>query len=93
MVCHIIFHFLLIFTKIKFELNFQKVDQQISKELQFPKQSLSYFMWEQHNVTLFKNPNYGYGIAISGGSDSNNKDSSIYISDVVQGGPAENKLK
>lgn len=50
-------------------------------------------MWEQHNVTLFKNPNYGYGIAISGGSDSNNKDSSIYISDVVQGGPAENKLK
>ncbi len=54
----------------------------------------SYFVWEQHNVTLIRSPNYGYGIAISGGLNNNeNQDSSsIYISDIVPGGPAENKL-
>jgi hypothetical protein len=60
----------------------------------------AYFVWEQHNVTLIRSPNYGYGIAISGGLNNNcnnninNQDSSasIYISDIVPGGPAENKL-
>ena len=39
-----------------------------------------------------KSPNYGYGIAISGGLCSTNQDSSIYISDIVPSGPAQNKL-
>ena len=53
----------------------------------------SYFVWEQHNVTLIKSTNYGYGIAISGGLCNNtNQDPSIYVSDIVPGGPAQHKL-
>lgn len=74
----------------------KKVDQQLLESTPIVQhhqyQHPSYFLWEQHNVTLFKNPNYGYGIAISGGACPNNQDSLIHISDVVSGGPADNKL-
>ena len=45
-------------------------------------------------LAYLQSSNYGYGIAISGGlcTSSNGQDSPIYISDVVPGGPAENKL-
>jgi hypothetical protein len=45
-----------------------------------------------NKLFIFKSQNYGYGIAISGGLCSTNQDSSIYISDIVPGGPAQNKL-
>lgn len=72
-----------------------KLDQQLLN--QPPMQQIKvkqnpYFLWEQHNITLIKSQNFGYGIAISGGLSNTNQDASIYISDIVPGGPAENKL-
>lgn len=40
-------------------------------------------------------PNYGFGIAVSGGRDSSlsdNPEGNIVISDVLKNGPAEGKL-
>ena len=51
--------------------------------------------WEFHHITLQRVPNYGFGIAVSGGRDNphfTNGDPSIAISDVLKGGPAEGKL-
>ena len=52
----------------------------------------AYFVWEQHNVTLMRSPNYGYGIAISGGMCEGSQDTAVYVSDIVSGGPAQQKL-
>ena len=55
----------------------------------------AYFLWEQLNITLYRSPTRGdYGIAIGGGAKTSLSphDSLIHISDVVPGGPAENKL-
>ncbi|XP_054835916.1 tight junction protein ZO-3 isoform X2 [Eublepharis macularius] len=52
-------------------------------------------IWEQYTVTLNKDPRKGFGIAISGGRDRPNNidgDTSIIISDVVPGGPADGRL-
>ena len=52
--------------------------------------------WEYHHVTLNRVTGYGFGIAVSGGRDNPhfaNGDPSIAISDVIKGGPAENKLQ
>jgi tight junction protein 1 len=53
----------------------------------------NYFLYEQHNVTLMRSAQYGYGLAISGGLDASNPDAAIYVSDVVRHGPAEDKLQ
>ncbi|XP_077993020.1 tight junction protein ZO-1-like isoform X2 [Glandiceps talaboti] len=53
-------------------------------------------VWEQYTVVLEKRPNFGFGIAVSGGSDNphfTSGETSIVISDVLAGGPAEGKLK
>ncbi|XP_062868812.1 tight junction protein ZO-3 isoform X2 [Trichomycterus rosablanca] len=53
-------------------------------------------IWEQHTVTLNKDPKYGFGVAISGGRDKPNPangDTAVVISDVVSGGPAMGKLQ
>lgn len=81
----------------------QKVDQlgpieHIGNNYQQQHQTLpSYFLWEQLNITVNKVANFGYGIAISGGLSGINsheeQESPIRISDVLRGGPAENKLK
>uniref|UniRef100_A0A0N5BJU7 Tight junction protein ZO-1 n=1 Tax=Strongyloides papillosus TaxID=174720 RepID=A0A0N5BJU7_STREA len=47
--------------------------------------------WEHFEITISKHPTFGFGIAISGGSDDPHfysGDSSIFISDVVRKGPA-----
>lgn len=51
-------------------------------------------MWETHRVTLTKDENQGFGIAISGGEDNIHiaGDPAITVSDVVPGGPADGKL-
>uniref|UniRef100_A0A8D2LAK0 Tight junction protein 3 n=1 Tax=Varanus komodoensis TaxID=61221 RepID=A0A8D2LAK0_VARKO len=52
-------------------------------------------IWEQYTVTLNRDPRKGFGIAISGGRDRPNavdEDTSIFISDVVSGGPADGRL-
>ncbi|XP_077187518.1 tight junction protein ZO-3 isoform X1 [Paroedura picta] len=52
-------------------------------------------IWEQYTVTLNKDPRKGFGIAVSGGRDrpsSFDGDTSIIISDVVPGGPADGRL-
>uniref|UniRef100_S4RW48 Tight junction protein 1a n=1 Tax=Petromyzon marinus TaxID=7757 RepID=S4RW48_PETMA len=52
-------------------------------------------IWEQHTVTLHKAPGFGFGIAISGGKDNphfQSGETSIVISDVLKGGPAEGML-
>ncbi|XP_078718404.1 tight junction protein 2 isoform X4 [Lampetra fluviatilis] len=52
-------------------------------------------IWEQHTVTLNKAPGFGFGIAISGGRDNphfQSGETSIVISDVLKGGPAEGML-
>uniref|UniRef100_H3C741 Zona occludens protein 1 n=1 Tax=Tetraodon nigroviridis TaxID=99883 RepID=H3C741_TETNG len=49
-------------------------------------------IWEQHTVTLHRAPGFGFGIAISGGRDNphfQSGETSIVISDVLKGGPAE----
>ncbi|RNA22847.1 tight junction ZO-1-like [Brachionus plicatilis] len=70
----------------------QKLDQQMLNQQHTKTKHNPYFLWEQHNITLIKSQNFGYGIAISGGLTNTNQDSSIYVSDIVPGGPAENKL-
>lgn len=52
-------------------------------------------MWEQYTVTLQRDSKMGFGIAVSGGRDNPNEDTgetSIVVSDVLQGGPAEGLL-
>ncbi|NXL85020.1 ZO3 protein, partial [Alectura lathami] len=53
-------------------------------------------IWEQHTVTLSKDPHRGFGFAISGGRDRPNKvtgDTAVTVSDVVAGGPAFGQLQ
>ncbi|XP_048478181.1 tight junction protein ZO-1 isoform X4 [Plutella xylostella] len=52
--------------------------------------------WETHRVRLNRVPGYGFGIAVSGGRDNPHfasGDPSIAVSDVLRGGPAEEKLQ
>ncbi|XP_078531866.1 tight junction protein 2-like isoform X1 [Lissotriton helveticus] len=52
-------------------------------------------IWEQFTVTLHKDSKKGFGIAVSGGKDNphfENGESSIVISDVLPGGPADGLL-
>uniref|UniRef100_A0ABM0LZP6 Tight junction protein ZO-1 n=2 Tax=Saccoglossus kowalevskii TaxID=10224 RepID=A0ABM0LZP6_SACKO len=53
-------------------------------------------VWEQYTVVLDRKPAFGFGIAVSGGIDNphfTSGETSIVISDVLSGGPAEAKLK
>uniref|UniRef100_A0A3B3XG40 Zona occludens protein 1 n=1 Tax=Poecilia mexicana TaxID=48701 RepID=A0A3B3XG40_9TELE len=53
-------------------------------------------IWEQHTVTLHRASGFGFGIAISGGRDNphfQSGETSIVISDVLKGGPAEGLLQ
>ncbi|MCJ8737718.1 hypothetical protein PDJAM_G00027270 [Pangasius djambal] len=53
-------------------------------------------IWEQHTVTLNKDPKFGFGFAISGGRDKPNPvngDTAVIVSDVVPGGPAMGRLQ
>ncbi|KAM9394009.1 tight junction protein 2-like [Pholidichthys leucotaenia] len=52
-------------------------------------------VWEQYTVTLQRDSKMGFGIAVSGGRDNPNVESgetSIVVSDVLQGGPADGLL-
>ncbi|XP_062525414.1 tight junction protein ZO-1 isoform X6 [Bombyx mori] len=52
--------------------------------------------WETHRVRLNRVQGYGFGIAVSGGRDNPHfasGDPSIAVSDVLRGGPAEDKLQ
>uniref|UniRef100_A0A3Q4BBA7 Uncharacterized protein n=1 Tax=Mola mola TaxID=94237 RepID=A0A3Q4BBA7_MOLML len=52
-------------------------------------------VWEQYTVTLQRDPKMGFGIAVSGGRDNPNDESgetSIVVSDVLDGGPADGLL-
>ncbi|XP_040012165.1 tight junction protein ZO-2-like isoform X2 [Xiphias gladius] len=52
-------------------------------------------VWEQYTVTLQRDHKMGFGIAVSGGRDNpnlENGETSIIVSDVLQGGPAEGLL-
>ncbi|XP_067839609.1 LOW QUALITY PROTEIN: tight junction protein ZO-2-like [Heptranchias perlo] len=53
-------------------------------------------LWEQFTVTLQKDSKRGFGIAVSGGRDNpnfENGETSIIISDVLEGGPADGLLQ
>uniref|UniRef100_A0A8C0VPB2 Tight junction protein 3 n=1 Tax=Cyanistes caeruleus TaxID=156563 RepID=A0A8C0VPB2_CYACU len=53
-------------------------------------------IWEQHTVTLSKDPHRGFGFAVSGGRDRPNRitgDTAVFVSDVVSGGPAMGQLQ
>ncbi|XP_064424397.1 tight junction protein ZO-3 isoform X2 [Latimeria chalumnae] len=53
-------------------------------------------IWEQYTVTINKDPRVGFGIAVSGGREKAvgpDGNSSIIISDVVRGGPADGRLQ
>uniref|UniRef100_A0A8C4UXK6 Tight junction protein 3 n=1 Tax=Falco tinnunculus TaxID=100819 RepID=A0A8C4UXK6_FALTI len=53
-------------------------------------------IWEQHTVTLSKDPQRGFGFAVSGGRDRPNKttgETAVIVSDVVSGGPAVGRLQ
>ncbi|KAJ6633312.1 Tight junction protein ZO-1 [Pseudolycoriella hygida] len=52
--------------------------------------------FEYHTVPVTRVPGYGFGIAVSGGRDNPhfaNGDPSIAVSDVLKGGPAEERLQ
>lgn len=52
--------------------------------------------WEYHTVSVTRVLGYGFGIAVSGGRDNPhfaNGDPSIAVSDVLKGGPAEERLQ
>uniref|UniRef100_A0A8V5GRX1 Uncharacterized protein n=1 Tax=Melopsittacus undulatus TaxID=13146 RepID=A0A8V5GRX1_MELUD len=53
-------------------------------------------IWEQHTVTLSKDPQWGFGFAVSGGRDRPNRvtgDTAVVVSDVVPKGPAVGRLQ
>ncbi|KAM6107367.1 tight junction protein ZO-3 [Pterocles gutturalis] len=53
-------------------------------------------IWEQHTVMLSKDPQRGFGFAVSGGRDHPNRitgDTAVIVSDVVPGGPAVGRLQ
>ncbi|NXT27409.1 ZO3 protein, partial [Syrrhaptes paradoxus] len=53
-------------------------------------------IWEQHTVMLSKDPQRGFGFAVSGGRDHPNRitgDTAVIVSDVVPGGPAAGRLQ
>ncbi|XP_009949458.1 PREDICTED: tight junction protein ZO-3, partial [Leptosomus discolor] len=52
-------------------------------------------IWEQHTVTLSKDPQRGFGFAVSGGQDRPNRttgDTAVIVSDVVSGGPSHGSV-
>ncbi|XP_029938372.1 tight junction protein ZO-3 isoform X2 [Salarias fasciatus] len=52
-------------------------------------------IWEQHTITLSKDPKLGFGFAISGGKDKpslENGDTAVVVSDVLPNGPAMGRL-
>ncbi|CAL8254211.1 unnamed protein product [Merluccius merluccius] len=52
-------------------------------------------IWEQHTITLNKDPKLGFGFAISGGKDKpspESGDTAIVVSDVLPNGPAMGRL-
>ncbi|KAM6921520.1 tight junction protein ZO-3 [Xenentodon cancila] len=52
-------------------------------------------IWEQHTITLNKDPKLGFGFAISGGRDKphpDNGDTAVVVSDVLPNGPAMGRL-
>lgn len=51
--------------------------------------------YDYHVFFLFQDPKMGFGIAVSGGRDNPNEETgetSIVVSDVLQGGPADELL-
>nr|XP_033780727.1 tight junction protein ZO-2-like isoform X1 [Geotrypetes seraphini] len=59
-------------------------------------QGMEEMMWEQYSVTLQRDNKKGFGIAVSGGRDNphfKNGETSIVISDVLVGGPADGLLQ
>ncbi|NXB01873.1 ZO3 protein, partial [Cnemophilus loriae] len=53
-------------------------------------------IWEQHTVTLSRDPHRGFGFAVSGGRDRPNRitgNTAVFVSDVVSGGPAMGQLQ
>ncbi|XP_076134886.1 tight junction protein ZO-3 [Alosa pseudoharengus] len=52
-------------------------------------------IWEQHTITLNKDPKIGFGFALSGGRDKPNPGTgeAVVVSDVVRNGPAVGKLQ
>ncbi|XP_069550951.1 tight junction protein ZO-3 isoform X1 [Brachyistius frenatus] len=52
-------------------------------------------IWEQHTITLNKDPKVGFGFAISGGKDKphpDTGDTAVVVSDVLPNGPAMGRL-
>ncbi|XP_062280547.1 tight junction protein ZO-3 [Scomber scombrus] len=52
-------------------------------------------IWEQHTITLNKDPKLGFGFAISGGKDKphpDTGDTAVVVSDVLPNGPAMGRL-
>lgn len=52
-------------------------------------------IWEQHTITLNKDPKVGFGFALSGGKDKPNLDTgdtAVVVSDVLPNGPAMGRL-
>ncbi|XP_008164218.2 tight junction protein ZO-2 isoform X2 [Chrysemys picta bellii] len=72
-----------------------KKTSEIQKQyLQAP--GMEELIWEQYTVTLQKDSKRGFGIAVSGGRDNphfENGETSIVISDVLPGGPADGLLQ
>ncbi|XP_062412926.1 tight junction protein ZO-3 isoform X2 [Sardina pilchardus] len=52
-------------------------------------------IWEQHTVTLNKDPKIGFGFALSGGRDKPNPGTgeTVVVSDVLRNGPAVGRLQ
>ncbi|KAL2089613.1 hypothetical protein ACEWY4_014301 [Coilia grayii] len=53
-------------------------------------------IWEQHTITLSKDPKIGFGFALSGGRDKphpDTGDTAVVVSDVVRNGPAVGRLQ
>ncbi|XP_047446718.1 tight junction protein ZO-2-like isoform X2 [Mugil cephalus] len=60
-----------------------------------PSSGMEDTVWEQYTVTLQRDSKMGFGIAVSGGRDNpnvENGDTSIIVSDVLHGGPADGLL-
>nr|XP_025857359.1 tight junction protein ZO-2 isoform X6 [Vulpes vulpes] len=68
----------------------------LAGSLLFQAPGMEELIWEQYTVTLQKDSKRGFGIAVSGGRDNphfENGETSIVISDVLPGGPADGLLQ
>ncbi|XP_043985702.1 tight junction protein ZO-3 isoform X2 [Gambusia affinis] len=82
--------------RFKLLKHFGSVPPELPPLLEVPKPGMDELtIWEQHTITLNKDPKVGFGFALSGGKDKphpDTGDTAVVVSDVLPNGPAMGRL-